>query len=132
MSNLATHTRTDNALLAMAADVTASLPCAYRPGNPRDAARAMMGIAAWVLNRIGLDAMQSRMGEIARHDPAWTGTAFMRSLPTGPDGRVDEYIAMIATVAAPLIAMHGATNLRSAMAWWATERDAAAWQAIAG
>ncbi len=126
-----TITRTDNALHAMAADVNATMPCAFRAGNARDAARALTGLASWVVNRVGLARMQECMSELARYEPAWRAP-FMRDLPTQYNGRIDEWVAMIAVVASSLAPAFGGANLRSAMAWWATEGDPAAWQAIVG
>ena len=116
-------------LLVLAADVRSSLPAAFRAGNARDAVRAITGVAAWLFNRIGVDRMQECMAELARHDAAWKAP-FMRDLPTQYNNSVDESVALLATVTSPLALSFGTENLRAAMAWWATERDTAAWQAV--
>ncbi len=118
-------------LLVLAADVRSSLPAAFRAGNARDAVRAITGVAAWLANRVGVERMQACMAELAQHDAAWSAP-FMRSLPTQYNNMVDESVALLATVTSPLAIPFGAQNLRAAMAWWATERDTAAWQAVLG
>jgi hypothetical protein len=54
----------------------------------------------------------------------------MRALPTQYNGAVDENIVLVAVIVSSLERAFGAQNLRSAMAFWATERDPATWQAV--
>jgi hypothetical protein len=131
MSTAAFHKHDDrDDLLALASDVTSSLPCAYRQGNARDAARALAGLAGWVANRTSVVRMQECMSALVRHPGAWRHGAVMRDLPVQYNGLVDEHVALVAVVASSLAPAFGVVNLRSAMAFWATERDPAAWQAL--
>ena len=133
MSTAAIHKNDDrDDLLALASDVAASLPCAYRQGNARDAARALAGLASWIANRTSVERMRQCMAALVRHPAAWRHTALMRDLPTQYDGFVDEWVALLAVVSSSLAPAFGVVNLRSAMAFWATERDPAQWQALVG
>lgn len=120
-------------LLALAADVmTSPIATAHPPVSAREAARALVGVVGWVVRRYGVLAMQRAMADLARHDLAWK-TAF-RSLPTngtGRTGRIDEELALIASVASGLLPLLGAAPMRAAVAFWATEQDPAIWQSVA-
>lgn len=115
-------------LLALASDVTSSTLSTFSL-TARDAARALVGVVGWATRSVGIDGMQERMALLVRHKDAWSSG--LRDLPTGYDGRVDEHIVMIAVFASGLMPLMGVGNLRAAMAFWATERDAAIWQQVA-
>lgn len=118
-------------LMAMASDVDTSVPSRFMPGTARDAARALAGLASWVANRTGVIRMQECMATLARHQGAWRrGADLMRDLPVGFDGKVDEYVALIAVVSSSLSHAYTPGALRSGMAFWAVEHDAAAWQKV--
>lgn len=124
------HDSLEDDLLALACDVPTSAPCLREQGSARDAARAISGLVGWVANRVGLIRMQEVFAELARHVDAWRPGNFMRDLPTGYNGTVDEYVAMVAVVSSSLVHAYSPANLRAAMAFWATERDPAQWQAM--
>lgn len=129
------HDDDREALAALAHDVLCSpaTPVLDRADlralTARDAARAMIGVAGWVARRVGVDAMQERMSLLVRHEPAWETN--LHDMPVGYDGRVDEYVALIAVVVSGLLPLFGVARVRSAMAFWATERDSSVWQQIA-
>jgi len=119
-------------LLALGSDVMASpASSSLAVLTARDAARALVGVAGWVSRRVGVDGMQERMGMLVRHAGAWTAEGCLHDIPVQYDGRVDEHLALIAVVASGLWTLFGPSKLRSAMAFWATERDSAVWQQLA-
>jgi hypothetical protein len=130
------HDAARDALVALAHDVMCTEPSnLVASGNTRawltarDAARATVGIAAWVARKVGVDGMQERMAILVRHELAWSTN--LHDMPISFDGGVDEQVALIATVVSGLIPVFGARSLRSALAFWATERDPSVWQQIA-
>lgn len=124
------HDSLEDDLLALACDVPTSAPCQREHGSARDAARAIAGLVSWVANRVGVVRMQEVMAELARHVDAWRPGNFMRDLPTGYNGMVDEHVALVAVVTSSLVHAYTPASLRSAMAFWATERDPAQWQLV--
>jgi hypothetical protein len=114
-------------LLALASDVTASPASPWSSTTARDVARTLVGVAAWVSSKVGVDGMQERMALLVRHEPAWQSG--LGNLPTQSDGTVDELVALIAVIATSFL--FEPKKLRSAMAFWATERDVSVWQQVA-
>lgn len=119
-------------LLALGADVHTSAPATARPIlTAREAARALVGVIGWVSHRSSTLEMQDLLAQLVRHDPAWEPGAMFRALPLRYDGRVDELMALVASVASGLVPLFGVGPLRAAMAFWATETDPAIWQTVA-
>lgn len=116
-------------LCALASDVLTSGPCNHAQGTARDAARSLAGVVSWIANRGGAIRMQEALACLVRHQAAWEAP-FMRSLPAQPSGFVDEHVALLAVVVSTWLHSHRPQDLRAAMAWWATENDPAAWQAV--
>lgn len=117
-------------LLVLASYVDTSAPARQNTLSAREAARNLSGLASWVANRQSMDAMQEAMSRLAIHGAAWKGPVYLCDLPVEIDGRVDPTIAMIAVVCSGMIHTFGAQNLRSAVAFWATSRDAASWRKV--
>lgn len=118
-------------LLALGADVLTSAPCARQvPYSPRDAARSLVGVVSWIQRKVGVPGMQSALAKLVRHTDAWRPDVQFRDLPVESDGTVDEYVAMVAVFASGLLHIFAPATLRSAMAFWATERDVAVWREV--
>lgn len=119
-------------LLALAVDVMTSVVASAKPSmTAREAARAVVGLVGWVSKRSGVLAMQDAMSDLARHGDAWNPEHPFRSLPTRYDGRVDENLALIASVISAMVPLFGLRNMRSAVAFWATESDPEIWRDVA-
>lgn len=117
-------------LTAMAGDVMASVASPLAIRTARDATRALVGVAGWVSRKTSLPVMRRAMGTLALYAPAWDPISPLRALPV-VNGYCDEHVVLIASVASTLVPFFGASSIRAAMAFWATEDDAAVWQAIA-
>jgi len=116
-------------LLALSADVMSSGPVTTHALTAREAARALVGVVGWVSRQTDVLTMQEAMAALARHTPAWEHN--FASFPIRHDGLVDRNVALIACVCSGLVRLFGARSLRSAVAFWATETDAAVWQTVA-
>jgi hypothetical protein len=105
---------------------------AVRPGqiSSREAAKVLSGVMSWVARTSSAAAMHDAAAMLAAHDAAWSSS--FRDLPVGDDGAVSATIQMMATVARATLELAGAENLRDALAFWASERDPGAWQALVG
>lgn len=131
MSTLPFHKHDErDDLLALASDVYVS-PASETAKDltARDVARLLVGPIGWVTSKVGVDGMQERVAKLVRHAPLWSSG--MGQMPLEVDGKVDELTALIAVCASGLYQLVGADKLKSAMAFWATERDASVWQQIA-
>lgn len=85
----------------------------------RSAAKLLYGAVSLVAQRYGLQAMREACASLAGCDKAWA--SHLRDLPAG-DG-----VEVIAIVARGILLMSGPADLRSALAFWASERDPAIW-----
>ena len=94
--------------------------------SARTAARLLFGAVCFVSARYGVAEMQQACAELAEHDEAWR-TKF-RVLPRSVDGAPAEPMVAIAGMARGILPLAGATKLRAALAWWATECDPDAWR----
>lgn len=123
-----THWKTDTADLrarACAVDESGCDPSI----SARTAARCLSGVIRLVADRHSVDAMQRACADLVRCDAAWD-TRF-GTLPRGWDGQVPEAIELIAVVARGILPLAGSTNMRAALAFWATEDDPSVWQRVA-
>jgi hypothetical protein len=94
--------------------------------SARQAAAILSGICALIARRWTVDEMQRTCAALARQEPF----AFGR-LPAEPNGLVSEPMALLASVARAVLPLAGATNLRAALSFWATEEDPAVWNQVA-
>lgn len=115
-------------LLARASDVSAAPPVRRNQLTASEAAHALSGVMSWIQRAIGANPMREIAAKLARYDAAWTSS--MGRLPH-VGGVVDPHLAMMAVVARSLLDLAGADNLRSAVAFWATETDPCIWRSLA-
>jgi len=97
--------------------------------HARSAAQCLSGVIGLAVRRFTLDVVQHACAELARNARSWETT--LGDLPRGVDGRVCEVVEMIAAAARGLYPLAGAGSVRSALAFWACERDAAVWMSLA-
>jgi hypothetical protein len=112
-------------LVGLAQDVRVSR---HSGMSSRTAAQCLSGVVSLIAQRFGAARMQAACAELVRFDQAWT-TSF-GVLPCA-DGYVAEPIELLATVARGLLPLAGASALRAALSYWATESDPAAWMNLA-
>jgi hypothetical protein len=97
--------------------------------SARTAAQCLSGVVGLVAQRFGIRAMQDACAELVRYDAAWDTD--LGKLPRDYTGAVGEALELVATVARGVLPLSGATALREALAYWATESDPAAWMSLA-
>lgn len=97
--------------------------------HARSVAQCLSGVMGLAVRRFSLDVVQSACAELARHKRSWETT--LGDLPRGADGRVSEPVEMLAATCRGLYPLAGVQGVRSALAFWACERDPAVWRSLA-
>jgi hypothetical protein len=97
--------------------------------HARSVAQCLSGVIGLASRRYSLSEVQASCALLARHARTWETS--LGDLPRGADGRVSELVEMIAAVARGMYPLAGARGVRSALAFWACERDAAVWMSLA-
>lgn len=93
------------------------------------AARCLLGIVNIMAEIYGTNRMQAACFTLAKFDASWF-TRF-RVLPSDNNGQTLEPERFLAHASRGILLTAGADNLRSAMSFWAVERDAAVFQQVA-
>lgn len=94
--------------------------------SARQAAAILSGVCGLVARRTSVDEMQRTCAQLARMAPLCFGR-----LPTDHTGRVTEAMALVAATARAILPLAGESNLKAALAFWASEDDPAVWNQIA-
>lgn len=131
MATLASTADTRNEVLRLATEVhAAALAPPRETMTARQAARVLTGIAAWITQRSrgGAEQMRHAFYTLAAHDKAWTSE--FKHLPNA-GGVVDEHVVLLAVLCSSMIPDFGLRNVRSAVAFWATETDPSVWMDVA-
>lgn len=96
----------------------------------REIARVLSGVTSIVARKHGVEEMQRVCAELVLDRAAWQSR--LAVLPRKTDGYIDPELEMIATVARGLLHCSSVEAVRSALAFWASERDPAVWQSVVG
>lgn len=96
--------------------------------SARTAARCLSGVVALVSRQWSVDEMREACANLVRDDDAWISR--LARLPVGVDARVHPALEHIAVVARGILPLCDADTMRSALSFWATERDPVEWQKV--
>lgn len=97
--------------------------------SARATARCLVGVVQLLVGRFGTDEMRRACAALACDATAMTTK--LVELPRGATGAVDESILILGSIARGILPLAGVANLRSALSFWASERDAAVMQRVA-
>lgn len=102
---------------------------APQPMSAHHAARCMLGIINIMVEIYGAEATRLACADLVRCDASWD-TRF-RELPRDTNAQTLEITRFLAHASRGILLAAGPDHLRSALSFWATERDAAVLQRIA-